>query len=57
MTTMIITNVITPDTIINLLEEGPGPEYWYGLWLPDLLNGFLIRIIYLQYKADTSIAI
>ena len=43
---MMTTNVITPATIINLLEDGPDPEYWDGLWLPDLLNGFLIKFIF-----------
>jgi hypothetical protein len=42
--TIITTNVIIPATIINLLED-LDPEYCDGLELPDLLNGFLIKLI------------
>src|SRR5437867_12914421 len=45
ITTIITTNVIIPATTINLLDD-LDPEYWDGLRLPNLLNGFFIRLIF-----------
>jgi hypothetical protein len=37
--------VTIPATIINLLDDLV-PEYWDGLGLPNLLNGFFIKLIF-----------
>ena len=38
------TNVIIPARITNLLED-LDPEYWDGLGLPNVLNGFFMKLI------------